>query len=94
MKIKLLKVIVTPITLYGCETWMWTRLIEHGNNDFGMRYFGRLLSISWKEHRTNESFINAIQKYVEECEPLIQVARRQEEVDHEETGAQMIRPEQ
>ena len=46
--------LVIPIFLYACESWTLTAELEKRTQVFEMRYYRRLLNISYKDHVTNE----------------------------------------
>ena len=56
-KLKLLKTLVWPIALYGCETWTLRKCDTARLNAFEMCCYRRMLSISWRQHRTNDSVL-------------------------------------
>ena len=58
-----LKIIST--FLYACESWTLTVEIERMIQALEMRYYRRLLNISYKDHVTNEEARNRIQNALE-----------------------------
>ncbi|GFS23159.1 endonuclease-reverse transcriptase [Elysia marginata] len=50
---KLLKTLVWPRMLYGCETWTMRKADELNIEAAEMWFFRRLLRVSWKDRRTN-----------------------------------------
>ncbi|GFS01385.1 endonuclease-reverse transcriptase [Elysia marginata] len=53
LKFKLLKTLVWPRMLYGCETWTMRKADELKIETAEMWFFRRLLRVSWKDRRTN-----------------------------------------
>jgi len=60
IKIKLLKTLVWPVALYGCESWTLKASDIDKLKAFEMTCYRRMLRISWKDHRTNESLLEEI----------------------------------
>ena len=56
-KLRVLKTYVWSILLYGCETWTITAEIKKNLEAAEMWFYRRMLRISWKEKRTNESIL-------------------------------------
>ena len=56
-KLKVLKTYVWSILLYGCETWTITAGTKKNLEAAEMWFYRRMLRISWKEKRTNESIL-------------------------------------
>ena len=59
-KAGLVKSMIFPIVLYGCETWTKTKATEDKIDACEMWIWRKLLGISWTEKRTNESVIQEI----------------------------------
>ena len=66
-KIRLMRALAMSIFLYACETWPITADIERRRQASEMRYFRKLLRISYRDHMTNEEVnartVNAIGQY-------------------------------
>ena len=59
-KICLVKVIVFPVVMYGCDSWTMKKA-EHGRIDaFELWCWRRLLRISWTARRSNQSILKEI----------------------------------
>ena len=56
-KLKLMKTLVWPIALYGCESWTIKAEDLQRLHSFEMECYRRALRISWRMHRTNESVL-------------------------------------
>ena len=52
-KIHIVKAVVFPVDMYGCERWA-IKKAEHQRTDaFEMWYWGRLLRVPWTTRRSN-----------------------------------------
>ena len=59
-KVRLLKAMVFPVVMYGCESWT-VKKAEHQRIDaFELRCWRRLLSVSWTTRRSNQSILKEI----------------------------------
>ena len=59
-KIHLVKAIVFPVVMYGCESWT-TKKAEHWRIDtFELRCWRRLLRVPWTARRSNQSILKEI----------------------------------
>ena len=56
-KLRVLKTYVWSILLYECETWTITAETKKNLEAAEMWFYRRMLRISWKEKRTNESIL-------------------------------------
>ena len=59
-KVKLVKVLVFPIVLYGAETWTMRKHERRKIDAFELWYWRRILRVSWMERKTNISIIERI----------------------------------
>ena len=56
-KVLLVKAMVFPVVMYGCESWT-IKKVEHQRNDaFEMWCWKRLLRVPWTTRRSNQSII-------------------------------------
>ena len=53
-KIRLMRSLAMSIYLYACETWIITADIEERKQALEMRFFRKLLGISYRDHITSE----------------------------------------
>ena len=60
-KVKLMRTLILSTFIYACESWALTAEIERRIQAFEMRCYRRILNISYKDHVTNEDFLNRIQ---------------------------------
>ena len=59
-KVHLVKAMVFPVVMYGCETWT-IKKAEHRRIDaFELRYWRKLLRVSWTARRSKQSILKEI----------------------------------
>ena len=59
-KVRLVKAMVFPVVMYGCESWT-VKKAEHQRNDaFELWCWRRLLRVSWTARRSNPSILKEI----------------------------------
>ena len=59
-KVHLVKAMVFPVVMYGCESWT-IKKAEHQRIDaFELWYWRRLLRVSWTARRSNQSILKEI----------------------------------
>ena len=59
-KVRLVKAIVFPVVIYGCESWT-IKQAEHGRIDaFELWCWRRLLKVPWTARRSNQSILKVI----------------------------------
>ena len=59
-KVRLVKAVVFPVVVYGCESWT-IKKAERGRIDaFGLWCWRRLLSVPWTANRSNQSILKEI----------------------------------
>ena len=59
-KVRLVKDMVFPVVMYGCESWA-VKKAEHRRIDaFELWCWRRLLSVPWTARRSNQSILNEI----------------------------------
>ena len=59
-KVRLLKAVVFPIVMYGCESWI-IKKTEHRRSDaFELWCWRRLLTVPWTARRSNHSILKEI----------------------------------
>ena len=59
-KIHLVKAIVFPVVIYGCESWTIKRAEHQRINAFKLWCWRRLLRVPWTERRSNQSILKEI----------------------------------
>ena len=59
-KVRLVKAMVFPVVMYGCESWT-RKKAEHPRTDaFEQRCWRRLLRVPWTARRSNQSILKEI----------------------------------
>ena len=59
-KVRLVKAMVSPVVMYGCESWT-IKKAEHWRIDaFDLWYWRRLLRVPWTARRSNQSILKEI----------------------------------
>ena len=59
-KVHLVKAMVFPVVMYGCESWA-VKKVEHKSIDaFELWYWRRLLRVPWTVRRSNQSILKEI----------------------------------
>ena len=59
-KVRLVKAMVFPVVMYGCESWT-VKKNEHQRTDaFKLWYWRRLLRVPWIARRSNQSILKEI----------------------------------
>ena len=59
-KVRLVKAMVFPVVMYGCESWT-VKKAEHRRIDaFELRCWRRLLRVPWTARRSNQSILKEI----------------------------------
>ena len=59
-KIHLVKAMVFPVVMYGCESWTTKKAERQRIDDFELWYWRRLLRVSWTAGRSNQSILKKI----------------------------------
>ena len=59
-KVRIVKAMVLPVVMYGCESWT-IKKVEHQRIDaFELCCWRRLLRVPWTERRSNQSILKEI----------------------------------
>ena len=59
-KIHLIKAIVFPVVMYGCESWTVKKAERQRIDAFDLWCWGRLLRVPWTARRSNQSILKEI----------------------------------
>ena len=59
-KVHLVKAMVFPIVMYGCESWSIKKVEYQKINAFELSYWRRLLRVPWTARRSNQSILKEI----------------------------------
>ena len=60
LKVKLLKCLVWPVMLYGCEAWTHRKADDKKIEAAEMWFYRRLLRVTWTDRRTNFSILEEL----------------------------------
>ena len=60
LKVKLVKILIWPVLMYGCEGWVIKKKVEKHIEAAEMWIYRRVLRISWQERRTNNSILEEL----------------------------------
>ena len=60
LKLKILKCLIWPVVLYGCEAWTLRKEESDKLKAAEMWFYRRLLRVSWTDKRTNESVLEEL----------------------------------
>ena len=59
-KVHIVKVLVFPVVMYGCESWTIKKAEHWRNDDFKMWCWRRLLRVPWIARKSNQSILKEI----------------------------------
>ena len=59
-KVRLVKAIVFPVAMYGCESWIIKKAERWRIDSFELWYWRRLLKVPWTARRSNQSILKEI----------------------------------
>ena len=59
-KVHLVKAMVFPVVMYGCESWTAKKAKHRGIDAFQLWCWRRLLSVPWTARRSNQSILKEI----------------------------------
>ena len=59
-KVHLVKAMVFPVVMYGCESWTLKKAEHRGIDAFELWYWRRLLRVPWTARRSNQSILKEI----------------------------------
>ena len=59
-KVHLVKAMVFPVVMYGCESWTVKKAERRITDAFELWYWRRLLRVPWTARRSNQSIVNEI----------------------------------
>ena len=59
-RVRLVKAVVFPVVMYGCESWTVKKAEHRRIDDFELWYWRRLLRVPWTARRSNQSILNEI----------------------------------
>ena len=59
-KVRLVKAVVFPVVMYGCESWTVKKVGHRRIDGFELCYWRRLLRVPWTARRSNQSILKEI----------------------------------
>ena len=59
-KVRLVKAMVFPVVMYGCESWTVKKAERRRIDTFEMWYWKRFLRVPWNARRSNQSILKEI----------------------------------
>ena len=59
-KVRLVKAMVFPVVMYGCESWTVKKAERRRINAFELWYWRRLLRVPWTASRSNQSLLKEV----------------------------------
>ena len=59
-KVRLVKAMVFPVVLYGCESWTIKKAEHQRIDTFELRCWRRLLRVPWTARRSNQSILKEV----------------------------------
>ena len=59
-KVHLIKAMVFPLVMYGCESWTIKKAEHQSIDAFELWYWRRLLRVPWTARRSNQSIVKEI----------------------------------
>ena len=59
-KVRVVKAVVFPVVMYGCERWTIKKAEHPRIDDFKLWCWRRLLRVPWTGRRSNQSILNEI----------------------------------
>ena len=59
-KVRLVKAMVFPVVMYGCESWTVKKAERRRSDAFEMWHWRRLLRVPWIARRSNQSILKEI----------------------------------
>ena len=60
IKVRLVKAMVFPVVMYGCENWTVKKAENQRINAFELLYWRKLLRVPWTARRSNQSILEEI----------------------------------
>ena len=59
-KVRLVRAMVSPVVMYGCESWTIKKAEHQRTGSFELWCWRRLLRVSWTARRSNQSILKEI----------------------------------
>ena len=75
-KVHLVKAMVFPVVMYGCESWTIKKAECRGIDAFELWCWRRLLRVSWTARRSNQSILKEISPEYSLERPMLKLKRQ------------------
>ena len=72
-KVHLVKAMVFPVVMYGCESWTIKKAESQRTDTFELWCWRRLLRVPWTERRSNQSILKEISPECSLEEPILKL---------------------
>jgi len=89
LKKRLVKTLIWPVALYGCETWTMKQQIMDKLNAFEMWVWRRMQKVSWKDKKTNEEILSLVDE--ERCLMKTIIKRKKDWIGHVVRGDNLLK---
>jgi hypothetical protein len=89
LKKRMVKTLVWPVALYGCETWTMKKEVVDKLNAFEMWVWRRMEKVSWQDKKTNEEVLAAVGE--ERCFVQAIVKRKKNWIGHVVRGNSLLK---
>jgi hypothetical protein len=89
LKKRLVKTLIWPVALYGCETWTMKQQIVDKLNAFEMWVWRRMQKVSWKDKKTNEEILSLVDE--ERCLMKTIIKRKKDWIGHVVRGDNLLK---
>ena len=89
LKKRLVKTLVWPVALYGCETWTMKQQIMDKLKAFEMWVWRRMQKVSWKDKKTNEEILSLVGEEI--CLMKTIIKRKKDWIGHVVRGDNLLK---
>src|SRR5580692_786931 len=89
LKKRLVKTLIWPVALHGCETWTMKQQIVEKLNAFEMWVWRRMQKVSWKGKKTNEEILSLVAE--ERCLMKTIIKREKDWIGHVVRGHNLLK---
>ena len=85
----MVKTLVWPVALYGCETWSMKKEVVDKLNAFEMWLWRRMEKVRWQDKKTNEEVLAAVSE--ERCFVQAILKRKKNWIGHVLRGGSLLK---
>jgi hypothetical protein len=89
LKKRMVKTLVWPVAMYGCETWTMKKEVVAKLNAFEMWVWRRMEKVSWKDKKTNEAVLESVDE--ERCFLQAVMKRKKNWIGHIVRGNSLLK---